>query len=67
MVMGFSLEPNSLCRKIIVSNHAPHPIYWSSKGIKGTHQNLWKDIMKELPSFVHLVHCVVGEGRDVYF
>lgn len=22
--------------------------------------------MKELPSFVELVHCVVGEGRDTY-
>lgn len=30
------------------------------------HQDLWKDVSKELPSFINLVHCVVGEGRDLF-
>lgn len=50
-----------------MSKHDTHPFDWVAKGVKGTHQNLWKDISLELPSFSHLVHCIVGNGKDMYF
>lgn len=62
----FSSKPNSLWYRIIASKHGPHPFKWLAKGFKGTDRNLWKDISKELPSFVLLVRCVVGEGRGTY-
>lgn len=35
--------------------------------LEGTHQNLWEDILKELPSFAYLVCCVVGRGEIFVF
>lgn len=63
----FNFELDTLWRKIIASKFDPHPFEWMPKGIRGTYWNLSKDITKDLPSFAHLVHCVVGEGRDTYF
>lgn len=52
--------------KNIVSEHGLHHFEWLSSGVKGTYQNLWKNIFLELPSFSHFVHCVVGEGKVMH-
>lgn len=48
-------------------SHINQPFEWLANEIKGIHKNMWKDISKELPTFVLWVRCVVGEGRDTYF
>lgn len=63
----FTFDPSSFWRGIIFSRHDPRPFEWLSKGVKGSHRNLWKIILKELPSFSHFVRYVVGEGKDAYF
>ena len=63
----FSLEPNSLWHRIIVSKHGTHPFEWAVKGLKGTHRNPWKNISFELPIFSKLIRCFVGDGKHTYF
>lgn len=53
--------------RIIVSEHDPHPFEWVVKGVKDADQNLWKYISLELPSFPHLVCCVVWKLRKHIF
>lgn len=53
--------------KVIASKYGSHPFWWLVSGVKGTYQNLWKNISKELLSFTPLVLCVVGEGKETYF
>lgn len=47
--------------------HGPHPFEWVAKGVKGMHQNLWKDTSFELLSFFYPVCRVVGEGKETWF
>ena len=63
----FSLEPESLWHRIIVSKHGAHPIEWMSKWVKGTHRNLWKEVSFELPMFSRFTRCFVWDGEDLYF
>lgn len=63
----FSCESSSLWDRTIGSKFGPHSFEWLLHVVKGTYQNVWKDIPKDLPSFSHLVRCVVWEGKDTYF
>ncbi|TYK06215.1 peroxin Pex14 isoform X3 [Cucumis melo var. makuwa] len=51
----FSLEPDSLRHRIIVSKHGSLPFEWTTKGVKATFRNPLKDISFELATFLLIV------------
>lgn len=59
-------EPEFLWQRFIVSKHGHHSFECVAKGVKGTHQNFWKDIAIQLPFFFYLVICVVGDWKKTF-
>ena len=79
MVVAFSLEPGSLCHKVIKSKHGLHLNGCDAKAASNaTHRRPWKLISQVYSSFLPLLGCnekwalfpFMGEssvGRDSVF